>query len=423
LAAAAFDSEARDARRERLTASGLTLARVGADMPALHDVDLSLAPGESVLLSGPTGAGKSTLLRALAGLGGVERRAGSIVADRAIALLLQHVETQLLCTTVGEEVGIGLRDRCPDPAERARRVAAALRDVDLEGTEAHAVDRLSAGQKQRVVIAALIALEPAILLLDEPLASLDAPSRRRLVDVVARLKRRGTALLVAEHAPRELLEVCDRALRIDAGRLHAVSLPPRSAIADPDAGATGRATPPPEHLSALEAGERVLITGPNGSGKSHRLRALAREHTARGPVALVVQEPRRSLFARTVRDELSFSLDRLRGGARRHRDRRVELLLDRFALRPMASRSPRRSSFGEQHRLAIAAALAAQPAFLLLDEPFAGLDPDARDRLLDALSEEQRESGATIVVASHDRAPLDRWCTRSTELPSRGGPS
>lgn len=414
--AAASASEAPAPQPAALSARGLSLARAGAGAPLLERLDLTLAPGECVLLEGATGSGKSTLLRALAGLGGVEPRAGSVERRARTALLLQHVETQLLCPGVAEEVGLGLPADL-DVSARAGRVDAALGAVGLAGFEAREVDELSVGQRQRVVLAALLALEPGILLLDEPFAALDAAARRALVAIVDERKRRGTAFFVAEHAPRELLGVVDRRLRVEGGRLHAEPAPgpgpPAVETMEPVE------APPPARLDALAPGDRVLLTGPNGSGKSFHLRALARQQTPRGPVALVLQEPRRALFARTVRDEVAFGLARRAELPPGPREARVDGLLERFGLHALADRSPRRLSFGQQHRLAIAAALAPRPAVVLLDEPFAGLDAGAREALLRVLADEQAESGSSCLLASHDREPLDRWCARVTALPAR----
>ncbi|MEZ4291145.1 MAG: AAA family ATPase [Myxococcota bacterium] len=98
------------------------------------------------------------------------------------------------------------------------------------------------------------------------------------------------------------------------------------------------------------------------------------------------------------------------------RGARIDALLERFELVAQATRSPRRLSAGQQHRLAIAAALAARPDFLLLDEPFAGLDPAARSSLRRVLEAELTESGAALVIASHDLEPLVDDCTHVAHL-------
>ncbi len=400
-----------------VVASGLSLARDPDDAAILEAIDLAVRGGECLLLEGSTGAGKSTLLRGLAGLPGVFRIAGDLERRGPVALLGQHVDTQLLCPTVGEEVALGLRGHAlPDEVVGAR-VERALRDVGLVGFAPRETDSLSAGQRQRVALAALLALEPQTLLLDEPMSSLDPPSRRRLAGILDRSKRAGTGIVVAEHAVAELLPVADRFLRIEEGRL--IEDGPRLPGALRSKSTVGEEIPLPDALDALPASTRLLITGPNGIGKSTRLRALARAGSARGPVSLVIQEPRRGLFARTVRDEVGFGLDRLAADPG-EREARIDALLRDFALEGAADRSPRRLSFGEQHRLAIAASLASRPAFLLLDEPFAGLDAAARETLLATLERTQRGSGVGIVIASHDRDPLDEWCARVVDLGREG---
>jgi energy-coupling factor transport system ATP-binding protein len=403
----------------------LSLGRPGTSAPLLVDASLSLGAGECVLLEGATGSGKSTLLRALAGLRGVERRAGRIESDGAVTLLLQHVETQLLCTTVGEEVALGLRQRglaAPRVEARVREVLSAVGLADCVDRE---VDTLSAGQKQRVLLAALLATGPRVLLLDEPSSALDATARLALARLLGEHKARGMALLVAEHRSDWLEGLVDRRLVIAGGQLREGFRAARPT----GPGRRARSHPAPataERAAGLRRGERVLVTGPNGSGKSSWLRArvrLAESQGGRrqrpGALALVIQEPRRSLFARTAAEEVEFSLAR-RGLARAARRARARELLSRFDLLPFAEISPLRLSYGQQHRLAIAAALAPRPSLLLLDEPFAGLDPAGRRALLALLALEQAGTGATLVVSSHDPEPLAGWCDRVVDL--TGGP-
>lgn len=410
-----------------LRSIGLTLGRVGREDAVVRDADLALVPGECLLLTGPTGAGKSTLLRALAGLRDVEVRGGHIERSAPATLLLQDVETQLLCTTVGEEVALGLRARGVPPAQAAVRVRSALGAVALVGCEGCETDALSQGEKQRVVLAALIALEPRVLLLDEPSSALDAQGRGALVRVLAERKRAGMALLVADHAPAELRTLVDRHLALEDGHLTERALPAAAFDlgelqrkgAGPTTTVVANADAP--HL-ALHPGERVLVTGPNGPGKSTWLRAIAHEQSRTHLVALAIQQPRRSLFARTVASEIEFALRR-HAVAEPARRARVDELLGRLDLTAFADASPLRLSFGQQHRLAMAAALAARPRVVLLDEPFAGVDPAGRRALLRWLADEQAESGAALVVASHDRQPLGAWCDQVVALPERHGPA
>jgi energy-coupling factor transport system ATP-binding protein len=432
---------------------GLSYRPPGAGRPVLRDIDLALRAGECAVLTGPTGCGKSTLLRAIAGvLPSGERLVGRRALAGRSALLFQNVETQLLFTTVDEEVASGPLHAGAAPQEVCRRVADALAQVGLEGFERRAVDALSAGEKQRVVLAALLALEPAVLLLDEPTSALDDAARQRLARTLAKLKRRGHAVVVADHTLEPFRELADRYWLLKEGSLTQTPVCPPETDDLPS-------QPPPLERPALDAllcqglavrdasgrqlleaisfrvrrGERVLLAGPNGSGKTTLLRAIAgllpptAGHVSRaggaqagldaadGGTGFLFQNPQRNLFERTARDEVAFALRRM-GRSQPALRRRVEEVLDLCGIGPQRDRSPLRLSFGEQHRVALASVLAPEPSLLLLDEPFSGLDPEARLRLLDVLAREQDRCGNAVLIAVHDERPLSRWAHRCMHL-------
>ena len=432
---------------EAVRLEGFGYGPPGAERPVVRDVRLRLARGSCGLLTGPTGSGKSTLLRAIAGVLPRRGRAEGRVATcgRAV-LLLQNVETQLLFTLVEEEVASGLGDRHAGRPERVREL---LSQVGLAGFGPRSVDALSAGEKQRVALAALLAREPALLLLDEPTSALDGCGRRRLAGLCVALRARGHSLLIADHEVEPFRGLADRHFRVKEGTLVECPLPPREPIALPP-----RPPAPPASVGdavrceALEVraagdralveglslsvarGERVLVCGPNGSGKSTFLRAIAglqpatagRVRVDAGPgaglpgaIGLLFQDPQRNLFERSVADEVAFSLRR-RGIPPEALRRRLERTLSLCGLDSVRDRSPLRLSFGEQHRVAVASVLAPEPALLLLDEPFSGLDPESRGALLERLGREQERTGMTLLVASHDREPLAGWVHRSVEL-------
>ncbi len=438
--------------REALELRAFAYTWPGALTPALAGVDLRVCPGECVWLGGPSGAGKTTLLRAIAGvLPDAGRRDGQIRVERGRpALLFQNVETQLLCTTVGDEVAFGLELRDVPTHDRDERVGTALDALGLAAFLHRPVGDLSAGEKQRVVLAALLALEPGLLLLDEPSSQLDAPGRRRLVRCLRDLKHRGHAVLLADHVFGPYAELADRCVGLKEGRLV-----PMDGPSEPPA-ATGDLPSPPGGEAALAIqglwvrdaagrellrdvsldiapGERVHVYGANGSGKTTLLRAAAgllqpAQGSVRtaglrpsagaplvGRVGMLFQNPERNLFERSVQEEVAFALRRM-GWPRRRIDARVAEVLDRCALSQLRERSPLRLSFGEQHRVALASVLAPAPAVLLLDEPFAGLDLESRHRLLEMLAREQRCRGIAIVVASHDELPASGWAHRRVEL-------
>ena len=188
--------------------------------PALHDVSLSLAAGDGILVLGDNGSGKSTLAWVMAGLlrpsAGECLLGGRPVTDQVgrVALAFQHARLQVLGTTVGADVraagGVGT-----DAGK------AALRQLGLDPAALwdRPVDELSGGQLRRVALAGLLAGGPRVVILDEPLAGLDEESRAALLDGLARLRsERGLTLVVISH-DLEAATICDRLLRLDAGRL------------------------------------------------------------------------------------------------------------------------------------------------------------------------------------------------------------
>ncbi len=177
----------------RLHAEGISFAHPG--LPALLDgVSLTLERGECIVLIGENASGKSTLLRLLAGL--IQPDSGFVSIDNRteitlaheVGLIFQNPDHQLLAATVEDELALGLEYRGLARAEISTRVEAALDRFNLQGIRNSSPMRLSGGQKQRVAIASMMTLEVNFLLLDEPDAHLDAPSRK---DVVCAIEEAG----------------------------------------------------------------------------------------------------------------------------------------------------------------------------------------------------------------------------------------
>jgi energy-coupling factor transport system ATP-binding protein len=194
---------------------GLSCRYPGAAAPALDGVSLRLAPGSLTVVMGATGAGKSTLVRCLARLvpcfttaevrgeirlGGVSI-AGTTVGELAgrVGMVFQDFEAQLFSTDVTQEVVFGLEQLGVPPAEMPARIAAALEAVGLAGFEGRDPTTLSGGEKQRLAIAGLLALEPDVLLLDEPTTDLDPIGRRDVLRVLDRVRADGRAVVLVEH--------------------------------------------------------------------------------------------------------------------------------------------------------------------------------------------------------------------------------
>lgn len=328
-----------DVRPAAISATGWGWQHSGRARKAVHDLDLTIEPGERVLLLGPSGAGKSTLLHALAGvLGGDEDASeyGQLLIDgrppaeqrgRA-GLMQQDPDSQVVLSRVGDDVAFGAENLAVPREEIWRRVHESLDAVGLDLPLDHPTSALSGGQKQRLGLAGILAMQPGLILLDEPTANLDPAGVLEVRDAVVRtLDRTGATMVVVEHrvavwahvatrivvlepgggvmidgAPAEVLRQA-RTKLMDAGvwvpgfvpptrRRTSLMAPSSAALADHgvDRGGTtdsvllsasGLAVsrrrnrrrypviPVAADISAeVRAGEALSITGPNGAGKS-----------------------------------------------------------------------------------------------------------------------------------------------------------
>jgi putative ABC transport system ATP-binding protein len=218
-----------------ITVHGLShwYGRGDAKRQVLQEVELSIAPGEVVLLTGPSGCGKTTLLTLVGALrqlqeGSVQLFGSELLGAcrrerqqlrRRIGMIFQG-HNLLRCLTAEQNVQMGA-DLLPGLGYRARRDQARewLRAVGLGDHLGKLPHDLSGGQKQRVAIARALAARPELLLADEPTAALDSRSGREVVDLLRRLAReQGCAVLMVTHDPR-ILDVADRLLRMEDGRL------------------------------------------------------------------------------------------------------------------------------------------------------------------------------------------------------------
>lgn len=201
--------------------------------PALRGIDLRVAAGEALAVVGANGAGKSTLLLHLNGLlpagsgsvriEGIELTRATLPAvRRRVGYVFQDAEDQLFMPTVQDDVAFGPLNLGLDGAEVQRRVQAALAAVGAGALAARATHRLSGGEKRAVAIAGVLAMDPAILVLDEPSAGLDPAGRRRLIELLRGLPQ---TRIVATHDLDLVLDLCPRVLVLHAGRVAADGAP------------------------------------------------------------------------------------------------------------------------------------------------------------------------------------------------------
>ena len=317
-----------------LEIADLTFRYQRATEPAIRDINLSLSPGEVLLVAGPSGCGKSTLIRAINGLiphayrgelTGSVRLLGRPTTElrlREIALtvgtLLQDPAKQIVGSTVEAELAFGPENLAWSPAEIRRRIAEVIAEAGIEGLAGRETFALSGGERQLLAMAGALMLRPRLYVVDEPLANLDPATALRLLASLRSLADAGHAVVIVEHRVEEALELRpDRVLYFDAGAVaylgpvdgflrvadpEAVKLPFEVVLERERSRHEGPATPPtprrpsrpddPSRLAFrdvhvrlgerevltgltadLRAREVVAVLGPNGSGKTTMFRA------------------------------------------------------------------------------------------------------------------------------------------------------
>jgi putative spermidine/putrescine transport system ATP-binding protein len=262
------------------------------DVAALAGLDLEIHPGELVALLGPSGCGKTTALRILGGFGRPD--AGHVVVgDRDVTKVPPNKRDMGMVfqayslfpnMNVRDNVSFGLRMRKQDKAARARRADDLLALVGLSQTADRYPFQLSGGQQQRVAIARALAIEPTVLLLDEPLSALDAQVRHQLRAEIRSLQLRlGITTLFVTHDQSEALSIADRVGVMQAGRLEQLDTPenvyrqPATAFVAEFVGAMNRLpgrTGDGDEVQVM--GQRLSMRNPEGRPAGTAVQALVR---------------------------------------------------------------------------------------------------------------------------------------------------
>lgn len=206
---------------------------------ALRDISLTVRRGEFLGLAGHTGSGKSTLVQHLNGL--IRPQEGSVCAlgldlsskkgasavKAKVGVVFQYPERQLFAETVAQDVAFGPRNLGLPQDEVVRRVATSLARVglDLAAIGDKSPFELSGGQQRRVAFAGVLAMEPEVLVLDEPMAGLDPAARRDFLELIDRLHREGLTVVMVSHSMDDLANCCDRIVVMNEGAVFADGTP------------------------------------------------------------------------------------------------------------------------------------------------------------------------------------------------------
>ena len=427
---------------DALKVDGFSFSYPGED-PVLRDLSLRIEEGSFALLVGRTGCGKTTLLRCCKPeIAPVGERRGSIevlgspldFSDRrsilsSVGYVFQSPENQIVCDTVVHELAFGLENLGVDSDAMRRRVAEAAAFFGIEPWLHAETAHLSGGQKQLVNLAGILAMQPRLLLLDEPTSQLDPIAEKSFLHALFRINRElGITVVVATHAPESMTDYATEAFalgdrgieRVALGELVGNPMPRGQRRA---AGSLGESCVSGTDVFFRYARDRAWVlrgadidirkggihalVGGNGSGKSTLLRRAAGvlkpergrvENALRSRQALLPQNPKALFVCDTVGEEL-----REWQSACGYGEPEVFSMAERFGLSALAHRHPFDLSGGQQQSLAFAKLLLTEPELLLLDEPTKGLDANAKLELGSALGD-LRGRGATIVFATHDLA-------------------
>ena len=467
----------------------------GGDRPhAIEDVSLTVLPGEIVCVVGESGSGKSVAASTLMGLlpRGLSIASGSVRVDgqsipdlapaalralrgREVSMIFQEPLSALNpLMRVGDQILelFEAHEAYPGPAGRAR-ILDLFAYVGLPDP-ARLIDaypfQLSGGQRQRVVIAMALALEPKLILADEPTTALDVTTQAQVLDLMRKIRReRGTAILFVTHDFGVVADIADRVIVMEKGRIveegpvDGVLNRPQHPYTQKLIAAVPRlrpaALPPVEDEIVLEIanvektfggargvkavagvsltvrkGETLGVIGESGSGKStlgrtivrliepddghilyHGQDMMALDRAAfrqkRKSLQMIFQDPLSSLNPRKrIRTILSDG-PAAHGVARADSDRRAAELLTLVGLSPAAlDRFPHEFSGGQRQRIGIARALMMDPEVIVADEPVSALDVSVQAQVLDLLNDLQRRMHLALVFITHDLRVAAQLC-------------
>lgn len=443
----------------------------GQEHGGLHGINLKIADGECVLFCGRSGCGKTTITRLVNGLipqfypGELQ---GRILVDKQeisnlpmyqiaskVGSVFQNPRTQFFNVDTNSEIAFGIENEARPPKELAERVEQATADLNIQKLRYRNIFELSGGEKQKIAFASVYAMNPEIYLLDEPSSNLDMTSIQELSEHLRLIKSQGKTILIAEHRLYYLMDLADRIVYLDKGRIINIFTPEEFRRLSQDArehmglrAVDLQEVLPSEnqslagkemlklydvalhykkrtilHSIGLTAakGEVIGVVGHNGAGKTTFSRALCGLHKSCDgrflwdgqPMErkarlkrsyMVMQDVNYELFADSVEAECSF-------GIRNPDHALVEATLEELGLAVYRECHPNTLSGGQKQRVAVAVSMVCGKDLLVFDEPTSGLDFDSMAQVA-GLIRSLASSGKIIFVVTHDYEFACQSCSR-----------
>ena len=380
-------------------------------IPGLAEpVTLELAPGDVMVISGPTGAGKTTLLETIAGV--TQLRTGRQVSGEVSVFGLNPIEDLAAASSL-----IGYLPQQPRTWFLGETVAQELASPALPWVDFQdqPIASLSEGQVVKLAISNAVAHNPKLILLDEPFAALDQKSALELNQLIRSWSSSGSIVVLVEHQLQSVdIEGAD--FRILDGSLRSGKYEPEELSPMRKVPVVGRellldyAVPQirdlqlPSNLK-IHQGERIALLGPNGIGKTSLITRLAQDFNG---ARLVPERVEDFFVCQSLAEELDRS-DRIAGATAGLTKLTLESLIPISS--DLLTTHPRDLSAGSKLALAIAMQLAHKPSLLLVDEPVKGLDPRARHQVAEVLAC-VAETGCAVIFATHDQHFADSADTR-----------
>ena len=424
------------------------------EQPLFEKTNLAIPQGTFSLLIGDSGSGKSTLLRLIAGFApldyqgeilieGMERRQLSTrEKTQKIGMLFQNPSQQFTMKTLERELIFALENLGISPEEMNRKIQTALQLVQTQTLFTRELATLSGGEKQKAALTVLLAMNPDILLLDEPFASIDPTSRKQFIQILARLHQAGKTILVCDHDFNDYADVVDQVVTLKNGQFEKQPLTFIKTKPQTFQLTTSVVKQPMLQLKnfRLSQGKRVLLeekealffkgittlTGPNGAGKSTLLKAIVQRQKYQGKMflagrrlraskklyqhmTLAVQQANRQFVTLTLREELLFGQNMTA-----EKRRKQEEALTFLGLKEKLEYSVFQLSEGQKKMVQLISLLSLDLDCLLLDEPFAGLDERACNYFVEWIKEKSAQQDFLIVT--HRLEPLSGVSNYRIEL-------